>query len=315
MAISTANMDRSKWLEIRRSGIGGSDAAACVGLSSWKQPIDVYLDKLGELPDREQEIGDAMYWGNKLEPVVADWFSESTGKKVVKRNAILTHKKYPFLFANVDRLLKGEKAGLEIKTTNAFSGRSKWGDDQVPEEYYVQCLHYMMVTGLPKWYLAVLIGGNDPKVYSFERDEEAIQNLMEAEVYFWNEYVQKRVPPPITDYNESTIKALYPVGNGSQVILGVDAVDLAGEYVRLTKVESEAKKQKEMVKAQLMAMMGQSEIGRAGNFEVSWKTSAPKQKFDTDKFAAENDALYKQYLKDVAASRTFGVKELKKGVA
>lgn len=310
----TKGIDREAWLELRRKGLGGSDAAACVGLSPWKQPIDVYMDKIGEGAQIETSIGDAMYWGNKLEPVVADWFMESTGKKVARKNAILRHDEYPFLLANVDRLIVGERSGLEIKTTNAYSGK-KWDDNTVPDDYYIQCLHYMMVTGLPRWYLAVLIGGNTPKVYVFDRDEAAIQNLMEAEIRFWTEHVEKRVPPPVIFDNpskaEEILRYLYPAGNGTKMILGSEAEKLAAQYLEYHRVESAAKKSKEAMKVQLMNQLGASEHGITTSYEVSWKTYIGKKKFDELAFAKDHSDLHEQYMVDGKTTRTFGVSERK----
>ena len=84
----TLDMPREQWLELRRQGIGGSDAAAIVGLDRYRSPFDVYADKLGL--KKEQPDNEAMRQGRDLEEYVASRFCEQTGKKVRRRNARLT---------------------------------------------------------------------------------------------------------------------------------------------------------------------------------------------------------------------------------
>jgi putative phage-type endonuclease len=134
-AINTAAMSREDWLRERRRGIGGSEAAAILGLSPWATPLDVYLDKIGEGEDVEET--EAMYFGTILEGVVADEFSRRTGLKVRRRNALLTHPDYPWMIANIDRMVVGGGL-LECKTCNAFN---PW-NGVVPEHYQIQVQHY-----------------------------------------------------------------------------------------------------------------------------------------------------------------------------
>src|SRR5690554_2691682 len=167
IAANTLDMTREQWLEERRKGIGGSDAAAIAGLSRYRSPIQVYMDKLGLIEPPEEN--EAMYWGRKLEDIVAEEFSIRTGLKVRRRNAILQHPEYPFMLANVDRLIVGKNEGLECKTTSAYRA-DEWKDDGIPWEYAIQCYHYMAVTGYKAWWIAALIGGNQFIYKRIERD-------------------------------------------------------------------------------------------------------------------------------------------------
>lgn len=155
---NTSEMSHEEWLAARRKGIGGSDAAAIAGLNKWKSPVAVYLEKIGQAPE-ENVSSEAAYWGTVLEDVVAQEFSKRTGLKVRRRNAILQHPEHSFMLANVDRLIVGEKAGLECKTASEYL-KEEWKDDEVPAQYLIQCQHYMAVTGYDAWWIAVLIGGN-----------------------------------------------------------------------------------------------------------------------------------------------------------
>ena len=143
-------LSETEWLEVRRKGIGGSDAGAIAGLNPFKSAYSVYCDKLNLSP--EQEDNEAMRQGRDFEEYVAMRFSEESGKKVKKCNYILRHSVYPFMLADVDRLVVGENAGLECKTTNVFN-KTNYEEGEIPLSHYVQCVHYMAVTGADRWYL------------------------------------------------------------------------------------------------------------------------------------------------------------------
>lgn len=117
--ILRADAPREEWLAVRNTGIGGSDAGVILGLNKWKSPITLWAEKTGRAEPEDLSGNEAVYWGTKQEPLVAERFYEETGKKV-KRRGTLRSRPYPWMLANVDRWVVGEKAGLEIKTTNAF---------------------------------------------------------------------------------------------------------------------------------------------------------------------------------------------------
>ena len=109
--ISTIGMSREDWLEHRRQSIGGSDAATIVGLNPYSSPYELWADKLGRIPPKEDN--EAMRQGRDLEDYVARRFMAETGKRVRRENNIIKNSAVPFAHANVDRLVIGEKAGLE----------------------------------------------------------------------------------------------------------------------------------------------------------------------------------------------------------
>ena len=180
--ISTRNMSHEQWLGIRRKTIGGSDAAGIVGLSQYATPYTVWADKTGHLPDKEDS--EAMRQGRDLEEYVAKRWEEATGKTMRRSNSILYNSLYPFAHADIDRSVVGENAGLECKTTSSLNLRQFKGVE-FPEKYYVQCVHYMAVTGCQQWYLAVLVFGRGFFTFTLERDQAEIDALMEAEKNFW----------------------------------------------------------------------------------------------------------------------------------
>ena len=304
--ISTVGMSHDEWLEHRRKSIGGSDASAILGMNTYCSPYTVWADKLGKLPPNEDN--EAMRLGRDLEDYVAKRFTEETGKKVRRENNIIINPDYPFAHANVDRMIVGEDAGLECKTTSVMNLK-RFKDGEYPENYYCQCVHYLMVTGAKKWHLAVLILGVGLKVFTIERDEEEIAALAKSEEAFW-EYVKNNTPPE-TDGSESTSETLttiYPESNGNTVNLFAYEESLK-QYIAIGKQIDELKKLKEEMANNVKAFMGEAGKGESNHFKVSWSSSL-RTTFDHKKFASDNPNLdLTQYYKS-SNTRTFRVTEI-----
>lgn len=268
----TKEMPHDEWLQWRRKGIGGSDVAAIVGASKWKSPMEVYLDKIGELPPKEDNR--KMEAGRRLEPLIADWFEEEVGLRVMRRNAIFQHKKYPFMLANIDRWIVGENAGLEIKNTSEYM-RSEWENEQIPIEYKFQANHYMAVMNAERWFVAVLIGGWDFQWRVIERDDELIEALITVEINFWNNHVIPRVPPPVTAQDTGLIDTMYPESEPETSIdLGEEHYQLI-QRVRETKIAlDQAKNDFEDARNKMKMIMGNHEMAWfQGEPVFSWKTN------------------------------------------
>lgn len=189
------NATRDEWLKARKLGLGGSDMAAVLGLSPWRSPIDVWLDKTSDTV--EEKESEPMYWGNVLEEVVAQEFAKRSGYKVRNNNFTLQSNEHPYLLANIDREIVGLDAGLECKTANAFKA-NEWDGDNVPDAYYIQCQHYMAVTGKSSWWIAALIGGNTFVYKEIKRNDEVIQAIIDTGAAFW-ELVESNTMPATDD--------------------------------------------------------------------------------------------------------------------
>lgn len=303
----TVEMEHEQWLEARRKGIGGSDAAAIAGLNKWKSPVQVYLEKTGQA--QEEEAGEAAYFGILLEDVVAQEFSKRTGLKVRRRNAILQHPEYSWMIANVDRLIVGEKVGLECKTASEYM-KDEWTGDEVPATYLIQCQHYMAVTGYDAWWIAVLIGGNKFVYKKIERDDELISYLIDIERDFWENHVKKRIPPAFdgSDASSDLLKVLYPEAEPESDIELPDEADKLIEALEQINAElKEIETQKKEYENRLKGMLGEFETGVASNHIVTWK-NVTSNRVDTKKLKKERPDIYEQYLKK-STSRRFNIKE------
>lgn len=304
----TLDMDREEWLELRMQGIGGSDAAAIVGLDRYRSPFEVYAEKLGLKP--EEQDNEAMRQGRDLEDYVASRFTEKTGKKVRRRNAILQNSALPWMIANIDRWVVGENAGLECKTTSVLN-RHKFSQGEFPPNYYVQCMHYLAVTGAERWYLAVLVLNRSFHVFTIERDEAEINALIEAEKRFWEDHVLKQIPPA-PDGSESAagiIRQLFPEARERDETALFGKEELIEQYLELDNQIRELEQKRDSLKQSLQLAMGDAEIGRAQGYIVEWKNQV-RQTLDTQRLKKEQADLYNRYLKPAQAVRMFKIKEV-----
>ena len=257
--------DRAAWLKLRNKGLGGSDAGIIVGVNPWKSPYQLWLEKTGQVEPENISEKEAVYWGTQLEDMVAREFMKRTGKKV-QRHGMLESAAYPFLLANVDRLVIGEDAGLECKTTSAFKYKD-WEGDNVPDSYYVQCQHYMMVTGLPRWYIAALIGGQHYVWKCIERNEDDIEALFAAEHVFWTKNVTCGIPPEV-DGSVSCAEALREHFHGGDVEAVRLPEDIATEIESIHRFEEAKRQAEEEIRAgenRIKALMGDHEVAIYGD--------------------------------------------------
>lgn len=304
----TKEMDREEWLRLRRNGIGGSDAAAIVGLDRYRSAFDVYADKLGL--KQEQQDNEAMRQGRDFEGYVAARFTEATGKKVRRRNAILQHPEYPWMLADIDRWVVGENAGMEAKTTSVLN-RHKFSQGEFPPNYYVQCMHYMAVTGADKWYLAVLVLNKAFHVFTIERDENEIAALIEAEKHFWEEHILKQIPPQ-PDGSASTsevIKQLFPEARERETVALFGYEEKIQKSLELKAQIDELQREYDTIKQEIQLVLGDAEIGQAQGYIVEWKNQT-RQMLDTKRLKKEQTEIYQKYLKPAQVVRTFKIKEV-----
>ncbi len=292
--VKTLNMEKDEWLEHRKRGIGGSDAAAIVGLDRWRSAFNVYAEKVGLKMDTPEN--EAMRQGKDLEGYVASRFCEATGKRVQRRNAILQHPDYPWMLANIDRWVVGENAGLECKTTSVFN-RAKFSQGEFPPNYYVQCMHYMAVTGAERWHLAVLVLNRAFHVFTIERNEAEIEALNQTEKDFWEQHVKKQIPP-VPDGSESTsevIRQLFPEARerGEIALFGYE--NKIQHYLELNEQVKELLAKRDALKQNLQLALADAEIGRARGYIVEWKNQA-RQTLDTRKLRKEQAELYESTL-------------------
>lgn len=191
---ATAKMSSTEWLALRKTGIGGSDAGTVCGLNPYSSPMKLFHDKTGQ--GIEELDNESVRQGHDLEEYVARRFTEAAGLKVRRSNYMYRNVEYPFMIADVDRLVVGEDAGLECKTASAYNA-DKWKDGNIPLHYIMQCYHYMAVTGKRAWYIAAVILGKEFVYRKLVWNDGIISRLIEMEKDFWENHVLTgRMPEP-----------------------------------------------------------------------------------------------------------------------
>ena len=297
----------SEWLELRKRGIGGSEAATCVNMNPYSGLLTLYSRKVGL--SSEVEDNEAMRLGRDLEQYVADRFMEASGKKVVNDNFFYIDDEYDFLFANIDRKVVGENAGFEAKTMGGFNGYNIEAGE-IPSHYYVQCQHYCSVMKWDCIYIGFLVLQRGFYWHKIERDEDFIKNLREAEVDFWLNYVvPQRMPAPDgSEADIATLKELYPDArkDTEMQIAGLDT--MVRDYKAFDELAKEYTEKKEKIKAQICARLGSYEVGIGDEVGVSWKNQS-RMKVDEKLLKAEMPAIYAKYAKP-SNYRVFRTKKL-----
>ena len=268
---------REEFLQDRMTGIGGSDVAAILGLSKWRTPYRVWEEKTGR--KKAEDGKELFHFGNVLEQVVADEFSARRGVKVQRRNQMFRSEKHPELVANIDRYIVGGGV-LECKTADKFT-RHLWGDsasDDVPEYYLTQVQHYMNVTGWHEGYLAVLIGGNEYRDYEIPYDAELAEYCAARCSEFWNNYVVKDVPPPLTASDD--LSNAFNWVSGSTITATPEIETLVQKIKELKSAKKEAETLEAELSAQVKIFIGENEtlFSHDGVKLATWKRNKDSQK-------------------------------------
>lgn len=318
--ISIISMSHEEWLLERRGSLGGSDIGAVLGLNRYATPYTVWAEKTGRLPEKEDN--EAMRQGRDLEEYVAKRFSEKSGKRVNRYNYLLRNSDAPYLHANIDRRVVGEKAGLECKTASALSIKSYSGGE-FPESYYAQCVAYLAVTGWDRWYLAALVLNKAFYVYqittipddpvpdwcesSIYAGPEELETLKRCAAEFWERYVLTDNPPS-PDGLPPTGEAISSIfcwdAYGTMELFGRD--QMLEEYFRMSSEKKELQRQIDSIKQTIQLDMGDCTEAICGGAKITWR-SHKRNSFDMKAFQKANpDILLSPFYRQTE-SRVFKI--------
>ena len=305
----TRTLTHDEWLALRRTGIGGSDAGAIMGVSPYKGAFSVWADKMGKLPPIEDN--EAMRQGRDLEDYVARRFAEASGLRVRHEYSMLRSVEHPCMLADIDRRIIGERAGLECKTSRDIT-MARYRNGDYPMEYYCQCLHYLAVTGWDCWYLAVLVYGTDLLIYKICRDEvlDDIEALIKAEEAFWDSHVVLD-QPPAPDALDSTAAALgsvYPCEDGTTVCAEQDADQALTELAALKAQRRALDRQITERENQIKAAMGEAEVLAGTSVSATWRSSE-RTTISKEKLLKAYPNINMDAITDRNVQRRFAIKE------
>jgi len=296
-----------EWLKAREAGIGASEVAAILGLSPWETPFSLWLRKTKQAPPVEEN--DAMRRGHYLEDAVVQWWMHETGEQVIKASAadiIYVHPEHPFMRVTPDRIVKGRKKILEVKSTAINMGET------IPDYYMAQVQYQMYVTGIHQAELIYIQGGLTFGRFIVEYDEEFAEFIAQKVTEFWYENVLGGKEPDAINVGDLSIKV--PKSTPEKSIQADDRAMEQIAEIREKKAQYEALgKEIEALQDSLKMYMTDSEaiLDESGNILLTWKSGKDKTSFDSKAFAAENPDLYAKYCKTVPGARSFLIKKQK----
>lgn len=282
------SVSRDEFLSRRRTGIGGSDVAAILGLSKWKTPRQLWEEKTGRAQPREET--DLLRFGLLLEDAVALEFSRRNGVRIQRRNEMYRHRDHECLIANIDRKIVGRDAVLECKTADKFT-RHLWGDDgsdEVPEYYLTQVMHYMHVTGYHESMLAVLIGGNEYRQFEIGYVRDVAEFCAAKCVEFWQMYVVRDVAPPPQMGDD--LSRIYLPEAGKSIAASDEIAGAVAELKEKKRAIKELESQADELSFAIKNFMGDAEILSSGSEKLAtWKKDKDAEKIyvNWDAVAAE----------------------------
>jgi putative phage-type endonuclease len=277
-------MSKKNWLAVRRTGIGGSDVAGILGMSPWKSPMDVWMDKKGLVPERTDPDREFLLdLGVKLEPVIAGLYEDATGRKLIRPDAVRRHKEHLVLLANPDRLVNGELRGVELKSENIFSNQfGEPGTDEVPQHYALQCMHYMAVMDFPYWDIAVLHGGAQFSIYQLRRDAELESMMVKHLLAWWQKHIVDGVPPEVdsSDAWRVYLHQKYPLNIRPIAEIAPEKSELIDRLYRVRGMEKSVEALRAELENQLKDAIGDCDGVTSPYGRVTWKKTKDSEHID-----------------------------------
>lgn len=295
-----------KWLELRTTGIGGSDVGAIMGMNKYASPLTIYLSK----KNVEGFKGNAATeWGHILEDPIRKKAAEELGIEIISVPGMYTSNDIPYMNANIDGLCHAENqvtiggetieglGGFEIKTSSRGEGFS---EDEIPDSYYCQVQHYMAVTNL-SWFILTAFFMNTKRVrhYVIRRNDEFIYGkIIPAEKDFWENYVlANQAPEPLgLDSEEEYVKNL-PIAE--TVILDEETENLIAKRMEVQKQIKELEQKESALKDSIILKLSALSNGETNSEKVSASGERFRLSYNIQKrISVDTDALKKSGLFD-----------------
>jgi len=304
------SLDRSQYL-------GGSDIGAILGLSRFRSPLEVWMEKTGKEVKKLDSL--PLRFGSFAESFVASEYSRSTGFDLIHDESIYVHPEYSFISAHIDRFVLEDSSSptriLECKTANPFS-LGDWGEvgtDQVPLTYLCQCLWYMAITNINRVDLAVLFGNSDFRIYEINRDLELESTILQKASFFWNTYVLHDDPPPAM--SEEDCQTLFSKGDPAKSVEAhSETLELRKRLALLNNEIDTREDEISAIKQNIMTLMGEAEtLTYQGKVIATWKAPKPSYRLDSKTLEQEHPEIASLYKIPVQNSRRLVIKELGQG--
>lgn len=309
--VNTKDMPKEEWLDWRRKGITGTDVSAIFGMNQYKSAYQCYQDKLGLLPQIEDN--NRMRMGRDMEDIVAKWFVEETGFKVENRYAIYQHATYPWMLANIDRWIVGQKAVLECKTAMFMFQKDKWGatgTDEVPDDYLFQVYHYMIVFGVRKAFLAVIFTDTKEfRHYEFDLNEALAEQIIAGTKEFWHDNVLAKVEPNLVTMEDVISK--YPNDTKESLVADDATLELCLKHEKNRQEMKDLEKSQEFLKICIGKVIGEHRellVDKDGKALAAFTTPNPRITVDGTKLKKLDPDMFEIVKRQSSPKRTVGLR-------
>lgn len=305
-----AGTSREDWAWARTFGLGGSDIAAACGLSPWKTPFQLWLEKTRRVElEPDQQAAERMYWGQVLEPVLLrEWDTRHPEYVLTGGAGVYTHPQHDWMLANVDGLAwhyDGRLAGVVEAKTGGHRAVADWSGDEAPIQYICQVQWYMGLLAAPRTFVVVLLDTNTYLERVIDRDDDLITDLHEAATQFWGHVRRDEPPPP--DGAEGTRRALsrWPAAPGDVIELDPSWDKHLNRRHELADHIKALEGERAAIDNELRAAMGTAEEARLDGEKVATHKAPakPTRSVDYDALAAEHPDLYAAYVTERPAAR------------
>jgi putative phage-type endonuclease len=301
------SVDRTKY-------IGGSDIGAILGLSRFKTPLEVWMEKTGKDVKKADSL--PLRFGSFAESFVANEYSRATGFELLHDESAHIHPNHSYMSAHIDRFVlsadqdKSPTRILECKTASPFTS-SDWGEagsDEVPMSYLCQCVWYMAITGIEQCDLAVLFGNSDFRIYEITRDKALEEMVVEKAATFWNDFILKDLPPLATSIADC--QSLYSKGNPERSVQAtMETLELTKRLHLLVGQIDTLEEEVSSIKQSIMTQMGEAETLTFQNQVLAtWKAPKPSFRLDSKKLEVDYPDLVGVYKTPVQNSRRLVIK-------
>lgn len=297
-------------LPTRNRGLGASDAAAAVGLSKWKSPYELWLEKTGQAPSDVDPEALPIVMGNVLEAVVLAQFTKRTGLTVTRRQEQVVDPSWPIRWVTLDGM--ASDGGLVEAKSAGFADPAEWGDehedDAVPMQYYLQCQHGLACTDAPFAYMPLVVLNRQFRLYRIQRNDEVIQQLTEQERLFWA-CVEERIAPDPVSLEDAALR--WPTDTAAEIVASSEVVSLVHQIKDLREQEKALRLSIDGVRLQIEKYMGEhGALTPAAGAKplITWKQAKPTRVLDTDALRAAHPYLCSKYEIERPGSRRFLVK-------
>lgn len=291
----------------RRHYLGGSDAAAVLGLSGWDSLVDLWLDKAKGVRKPVSEA-QRRRWkrGHRLEPIIRAMTldklaDEGHDVELIQCNGRYSDDRHAFLSCEIDFELRvdGEFITADAKSVDGRA-RDKWGaigSDEIPIEYMAQFLHGQGIHPLKprRTLVAALRSWDDVDLYWVTRDDETIAGMREKMVHFWHNHVIPKVPPDPSSFHD--VRALFPKAKPKSIEA---TPEILAAVDRLKKIKIDAatlEREEEDLRFEIARFMGPAALLTNGVRDlISWDNQTTKR-FDLEAFKRDHKdwvALYEK---------------------